>query len=83
MEMQMIPKHMRQHDNRSPARISPVPPQMSHRESPVGRQYGVSPAVRHSPLVTSSAYDHNRQETPISQLQQKCLRQTPIDELNR
>lgn len=81
MEMQMIPKHMMQHTNK--LRASPKPHCLP-RESPVPRQYTQSPAVRQSPLVMNSGYmDNNRQETPISQLQARSLRQTPIDELNR
>ena len=79
MEMQMIPKHMRQQ------RASPNPHSLP-RESPMPRQYTQSPAVRtQSPLVGHGGYiDNNRQqETPISQLQSRALRQTPIDELNR
>ena len=79
MEMQMIPKHMRQHSTN--ARKSPGPQAMG-RDSPSMRQYTSSPVHRQSPLVMNGGYDSTRQETPISQLQQRH-HHTPIDELNR
>lgn len=76
----MIPKHMRHQPNLAQSRVSPV---QQLRESPVPRQYSASPVHRQSPLIMNNGYDVNRQETPIGQLQQRHLRQTPIDELNR